>query len=218
MTLYTVITNRCDRLLDPVVVSAGWKYVCFTDDPKLKSGLWDVRLLNGDHNRHVKINGHKYLSGQTIYIDANILVLSNLNKLMETVNLVFTVPKHPARDCAYMEAAKVVDRHMADPVQVFYQMAKYANDGFPRNFGLGQNSILIRDFSNPKVKELNEYWYDEFVQGAPRDQLSLMYCLWKLNWVDYSIMQDASKYFRVLPHNSVGTIHTRLPRALRTKR
>ena len=42
--LYTFIFGDYDDLKTPSVSTEGGDYVCFTDNPRLRSEFWDVRL------------------------------------------------------------------------------------------------------------------------------------------------------------------------------
>src|SRR5215472_2364503 len=41
---YTFIFGDYDDLKAPSIITPGWDYICFTDDPTLRSDVWDVRL------------------------------------------------------------------------------------------------------------------------------------------------------------------------------
>ena len=42
---YTCITGKYDALIEPLVVTPGWKYVCFTDQTNFTSKVWEIRPL-----------------------------------------------------------------------------------------------------------------------------------------------------------------------------
>src|SRR2546422_511368 len=42
--VYTFIFGGYDDLKSPAIFTPGWDYICFTDDPTLRSDIWDVRL------------------------------------------------------------------------------------------------------------------------------------------------------------------------------
>jgi len=183
MICYTVITNQCDTLKDPLVVTPGWQYICFSDQP-IQSKVWEFRKIeNKEHaDREVKILGHKFLDGVTLYVDGNIRIVGDLNDFINEISSVWSMFVHNKRNCIYQEGERVVGRWFELREAVDQQMDRYHSEGFPEEYGLGQNNILLRDFSNSKVRKLNELWWGEFGKGVPRDQLSLMYCFWKMGW------------------------------------
>jgi len=183
---YTVITNEYDSLKEPVVVSDGWRYVCFTDNPALKSDVWEI-VPYTEHNRRVKILGHKYFNGVTVYVDASFRIKLSLDFLLHTVPTEFSIIKHPKRNCIYAELDELMRRGKVDVQTGTDQRERYKQDFFPVGNGLGANYILIRDFRLNKVREVCEMWWKEFQMGVQRDQVSLSYCLWKVGMVPYYI-------------------------------
>ena len=62
--VYTAILGSIyDDLKEPTVISPGWKYVCFTDQP-LQSNIWEIRPVPTTGNpqrqaRELKITAFK---------------------------------------------------------------------------------------------------------------------------------------------------------------
>src|SRR5690348_15280923 len=91
--IYTVITGSYDQLKEPIHPNPNWDFVCFTDDPSLKSDRWRVVLLDNPSglsvkklSRRPKILVHEYLPDYdlTLYIDASYRVTGNLDHFIET--------------------------------------------------------------------------------------------------------------------------------------
>ena len=53
------------------------------------------------------------------------------------------------------------------------------------NLGITENGILIRRHNNPKVVELMELWWQEYLHGCLRDQVSLMPCIYKCGFMPH---------------------------------
>ena len=47
--IYTFIIGNYDTLKTPGVMTPGWDYICLTDNPTLKSTIWDVRRSERGH-------------------------------------------------------------------------------------------------------------------------------------------------------------------------
>ena len=62
------------------------------------------------------------------------------------------------------------------------QIAAYKREGFPRHYGLYENSILIRKHKDEEVRRLMEAWWDEYMRYPTRDQLSLPYVIRKFGY------------------------------------
>jgi len=199
LVVYTVITNNYDRLKDPVKKAAGWNYICFSDKP-IQSKIWEWIPYHED-NRKVKILGHMYFDGVVLYVDGNIQIMGDLNKLLTEIPQRFSIRKHNKRNCIFAEAKELQRRGMVPEKILIPQLERYFNDGFPTEWGLGENGIILRDFSDTDVQEINEAWWDEYCGGVHRDQVALMYCFWKQQTVpDLIDCSVITKFFRKRKH------------------
>lgn len=188
---YTAITGEYDNLKDPVVVSNGWDYICFTNNPNIKSTIWKImpipteleKLGNIKSQRMIKICPHRYLPNydECIWIDGNITIQCNLNNFVKQYcDGAFHTVKHPDRNCIYSECNAIV-RHKKDTQAHANEIkAKLENEGFPHNFGLAETGLIYRK-NTPLVKQICEEWSDQMItNGTHRDQLTFNYVLWKL--------------------------------------
>lgn len=193
-TVYTVISNSYDTLKDPKIVSDGWEYICLSDQP-IESDVWQYRHLEC-HNREPKIMAHEYFDGLTLYVDGSISIHGDLNEFIAETPNWFSLWSHPHRGCTYEEAEAVIKLKGMSPTSVYNQVDRYAKEGFPYNFGLGANGIMLRNLSDPTVQAICDLWWTEWERGTKRDQLSLMYSFWKMGYepdlFNDSVMQ---KYF-----------------------
>ena len=211
--IYTCITGGYDKLLTYPYIQDDFDYVCFTDNPKLKSYMWDIRPLpketenldNVKKQRYVKINAHKVLPEYelSIWIDGNIDVKSNLDDYLNSVlkdDISLYIPKHPSRNCLYDEA-NACKRINKDKTEIIdKQINKYKKEGMPANYGLPQSGIIIRKHNNEDCIRLMETWWKELKENSKRDQLSFTYALWKNNdvkiiYLDSNIFN--SKWFHL---------------------
>ena len=193
VVVYTCITGNYDTLKEPILTEEGWDYICFTDNPSFTSHTWTIRTIpdelnnldNARKNKLIKVLAHVYLKEYdlSIYIDGNITINFQLDKLVRGIidaEHHTYLKKHPSRHCIY-EEAKVCERlHKDEPEIIHKQIERYHNEGFPKNFGMSENNILIRLHNDKYCAELMDAWASEIVNGSKRDQLSLFYCIWKL--------------------------------------
>jgi len=197
---YTVITNGYDSLKEPLVVTEGWSYVCFTDDPTLKSDVWEIVPFT-EHNRKVKILGHKYFDGVTVYVDGSFIIKMDLNILLCQIPSVFSIVKHPKRNCIYEELQYLSKQGIVNSNVAAEQCARYRHGDFPAGYGLGEHGIMIRDFGSKQVREVCQLWWEEFLTGVQRDQASLSYCFWKTRMSPYYIERGIrNKFFKKNKH------------------
>lgn len=190
--VYTCITGGYDAIIDPKVITKGFDYICFTDNMKMESNVWDIRPLPKEteglsqvkKQRYVKINAHLLLSDYdvSIWVDGNVTIKSNLNEFLSKFlrsDYSIYVPKHPARDCIYSESKAVVAMKKDTKENVSPQIERYKKEGFPKNYGLLQSNIMLRVHNNEDCIKFMEQWFEELKNGSHRDQLSFNYVAWK---------------------------------------
>lgn len=195
VVVYTCITGGYDNILEPTVVTPGVDYVCFTDNPNMKSKTWKFRPIPQElltyskvkQQRGVKILAHRYLPEYdiSIWVDGAVIVRGNINEYLKTldfINYCVFVPEHPARKCIYKEkdACVKIRKIKGDEIALAdKQMKRYKDEKFPENFGLVQTNVMIRSHNDQYSKELMEKWWTELKDYSHRDQLSFNYALWK---------------------------------------
>lgn len=211
--VYTALFGTYDDLNEPKKDYDGCDFICFTDQKHLKSDIWEIRLVDDLDlpsnmiNRKFKILPHLYLSEYeySMYVDSNIKIIANpkdlANKYLTLYD--FVLPKHFVRDCIYKEAIECININKTNYKETTNQIQHYKQQGFPKNYGLGENNILLRKHNNDAVKKLMNDWWTELNNYTKRDQLSLAYVHWKNNRFMQYMDESArgSSYFRIKLHN-----------------
>ena len=187
--VYTCITGTYDDLKEPAVMTPGWDYVCFTDNPKLKSSTWKIRRIepSGDPvraARRVKCLSHEYMKQYpfTVWVDGKLQIKCDLNDLMQRYHdsaVPMALFRHPDRSCIYQEAEACKTLRKDDPAVIDQHIARLRADGYPADNGLVETSLLIRNNWDGSVRQLCEAWWKEIQRGSRRDQLSFNYVAWK---------------------------------------
>jgi hypothetical protein len=187
-----------DDLKEPEAITPGVDFICFTNNPDLKSTRWKIEFIDRPENiklsRFFKIippSGYD----QTLYLDSSFKIKRDLTKLLSTKTEGIWLFKHPQRNCAYDEAKVVIDKKLDNLCTVSNQIKKYGQEGFPRETGLWRCGIVIRDSRNAKIQELNRLWMEEIKHGSWRDQISFPYVCWKTNVRPRPIMGTLSDYY-----------------------
>ncbi len=180
----------------------GVRYICFTDCPVLPSvEPWEFRPvhrveqvgrvpLGPNHglefacgidgprtSRLPKILPHLVLPADcdySIWHDGNFQMKASpsetVAKLLRTAD--WAAHKHPGRDCIYQEAEVLLSEKIGTAALVERQIDR-ARDvyGHPKHFGLWANGFIVRRH-NAATVALNERWWDLFISGCERDQIS----------------------------------------------
>lgn len=211
--IYTVITGGYDILRTPIVLSPGFDYICFTDDPQLQCEGWTMRVVEPTEDkcrqqRAIKIMPHKYLPeyDMTVYIDGSHQLTADVNVLIqEHFSGNWLLKIHPTRKCIYTEGQKCVQIGKDTKERVNHQLTEYLKQGMPAEYGLFETGIMIRD-NNPQVNEICEAWYAEVAAHSHRDQISLPYVLWKHGYQPQTIgARTIHRYFQIHNHASAAT-------------
>ncbi len=235
IVVYTCIIGDYDTLKPVCNRSSRIDYICFTDNPHIKSdGVWEIRRLPPDDlytdglskikkQRIVKILPHVYLKDYeiSIWIDGNIQITGNLIfeflNALDLNNHFMFVNRHPSRDCIYREEVDVLRRKKDLPENTNPQIRRYKEEGFPEHFGLAETNIIVRKHNDYRCKKLMFDWAKEIINGSHRDQLSFDYCRWKngmsqfIGWIEENLHYTSKTgCFRIYSHgqNPVKLIGT----------
>lgn len=179
--IYTVNFGDYDTV-KPIPEQKDIDCIYFTDNPDLQVQGWEMRYVKNasvKEQRRIKVLPHVYLKEYdlTIYVDASYKVTGDLNLMLSRLYKGGMLTKtHPKRKCFIEEGYKVIELNKDVPETVRPQIAKYINEGMPINYGMYELGIVIRDRS---AVEMCDIWAKEIEAHSHRDQLSIMYALWK---------------------------------------
>jgi len=190
----------------------GWDYICFTDNPNLKSDFWDMRYVEKPQNlsstkfaRNIKIEWYNWVGEYDINIwkDGHLAIKTDLNRFLELKeNHSMLIFRHWQRNCLYEEGKEVVRLRRADPIEVGIQLSRYSGAGYPVDNGLVETGVIIRD-NNDENRRFSELWWGEVSEYTERDQLSFNYVLWK-NPINLKIIDSQlrnNNMFQLKSHN-----------------
>ncbi len=196
IAIYTCITNGYDELSIPRIINPEIDYICFNDGSINVPQPWVNILINEDgmspkdSNRFLKLLPHKspILSKYdlTIYIDGSIEIQSDLNLLIEKVSASHHhtfIYKHSLRDCVYDECKECYFSNKISLTSCRKMVQFLKQQGVPQKLGLFECTILIRKNKTENCIRLMELWWGSYLNsfGVKRDQIALMYTLWKFN-------------------------------------
>jgi hypothetical protein len=136
--------------------------------------------------RYIKILPHLFFKNYelSIYFDATYIINGDLNELLlRTLNPSFDLYflQHPERNSIFEELSAVINLKKETEESVNKVKTRYIKENFPDNLGLTENCIIIRNHNKKNIIKLMEVWWNEIKNYSHRDQLSLVYAIWKLN-------------------------------------
>jgi len=196
IAVYTCITGNYDSLKEPMYINQNIDYYVFTDMKIPAESAWkkiDIKnnhelkdLSNADINRYIKICAHKFLPQYeySIYVDGCIQIVADMKPIIEYMgNCVLGVHYHSLRNCIYKEANGIIYAGRAGKSEVKSQIRKYREEGYPKENGLYENTIIVRKHNDIKcIKLMNEWWKEYSCTLSKRDQISLPYIIWKIEF------------------------------------
>lgn len=209
MTIYTVIIGKYDFLKDPLVVTPGWDYICFTDQD-ITSEKWKVIRLDAKGNertlsKEIKLKPWLYIDDpNTIYIDGSFYINCNLNewwKRHKTGRI--SLMQHPWRNCPYDEIREVLKTGKDDPQTLKLAKKMLQDAGVLPNSGQAASGIIMRD-NSPDTIKFCESWMEFYLQMGKRDQISWAMVNNMMPKVCFRFQYDYRRQFSFMhvPHNN----------------
>lgn len=196
IVVYTCITGNYDEAVEPLYYNNNVDYVIYTNCTNIKLKEWqkrdipeNIQKINDNVliNRYAKMHPKELFEDYdyAIYIDGNIRTISDVSSFINSINekTGLAIHKHYARNSIYQEAeaCKLYKKGSIDKLD--RQIQKYKEEGFPDEYGLLECNVIVSDLKNQNATTILNKWWDEFLASeSRRDQISLPYSLWKLNF------------------------------------
>ena len=210
--VYTANFNNYDQIQYPVV-DEGFEYLYFTDISVQSKRLWNFHFVNWKKiNSDPKRATSYYKVGMndlpdhdiSVWIDSSMKFLKPLKPLIKKFvksKVDMMACKHRWRNCVYEESQAVLNRKLDNREIIENQMKLYQSLGYPKNNGLIEGGFLIRK-NNSKIQNFSKVWYNEYLKGSKRDQLSLNFSLSEsnilFNYFPFKIHNNP--YFKLKKH------------------
>lgn len=235
LIVYTCITNNYDWLSPPLIKDRNIEFICFAD-ARIKVKGWQVFPIAEDIrneppnivNRRYKMFPSNYLPSHdwSLYVDGNIQLIGNPWDLVRMVadsgSDIGTLP-HLNRYKTIKDESSGIKRkrkiHRSNFGKLDEQTNRYTRDGLPRNAIVHACGVIIRPRreSGDLLNCCMNIWWDEYINGVRRDQISFPYALWasKANALRLPFsVAESNNYFRLVSHKknkwtAVGYIESR---------
>ncbi|MFC5729273.1 MULTISPECIES: glycosyltransferase domain-containing protein [Nocardioides] len=187
--VYTALTGNYELLPEqPVAKASDVAFICFTDDPELRSDSWDVRvvptLLDLDpvrSARALKIGGHPDLAeyDETLWIDARVLLKEDPAVILDTWldGTDLALPRHSYRKDVVTEFEEVLLAGMDDSSRLYEQLTHYsaaAPELLERP--VPWTGMIARRHTQAVDRAMQE-WLVHVLRYSRRDQLSFVHAV-----------------------------------------
>jgi hypothetical protein len=187
IAVYTAFTGDYDTLKDPDFIDENCDYICFCDNPNIRSSVWRIILMEDsilDNNRKAKqykVFPHKYLSEYkySLWVDGTFRIKFSVREYIRRyVKNSMLIVIHSERNDILDEFEVSLFQKRYPRVIMEEQVNKYLDEGFPRNYGLGAMGFIFRQHIE-EISQVMDDWWDEIIKYSYQDQLSFPYVCWK---------------------------------------
>lgn len=191
IAIYTAIYGSYDCIYEPKSMPDNCDFYIFTDS-NVNSKRWNIVNYDFNHkkftdiekNRFIKMHPHLLFPeySYSIYVDGNIEICTDFTEFIDDMNIYgLKLHKHFKRNCVYLEIEECKNQHKCPITELEDYKDYLEKNGMPKNYGLLEAPIIVREHNNGKCINLMNQWWNEFINNVHRDQLSLIYILWKNN-------------------------------------
>tara|TARA_R110001599_G_scaffold255567_1_gene455740 strand:- start:315 stop:1742 length:1428 start_codon:yes stop_codon:yes gene_type:complete len=196
--VYTFIVGGYDNLKQPNIITTDWDYICVTDNPNLKSDIWQIIQIDNIDKQlepakrramSLMIGHRKYLPKHydvVVTIGGQCVINIDLNELLVKYGYDDSYDaclcEHPNRSCVYDEANTIVQVQRDTPERVDKHIEMYIDLGYPKNNGLYTSGMMIINNNSENIHKYYDQWLSDY-QSFPsvRDQMTMNYSEWKLH-------------------------------------
>lgn len=178
-TVLTAIIGGHDALRE-APRSSKTRFICYTDDPGLKSRSWQIRLLSDPERnprklaRRIKALAHEYVPDDDVilWVDARFQITCDPTPLIARAltGTDIALHTHPSRTTVSAEGEECRRLGLSDPRAIAAQVRSVIRRG--ANSPLYATGILARRMI-PRVKKFGRHWWREIEARTLRDQLSI---------------------------------------------
>lgn len=171
--------------------------VVFTDHADLATPGVTFRQAEGEGDagrlsRLAKLRPHLFFGDQdwVIYIDNGAKLSLPPAEIVARIEALYPggapagryLFSHKRRVCAYREARLCMRQGKIPRADYRRQVAHYQAAGFPEDWGLFVNTVMIQKMGDPATDAFNDAWYDHYMAFSRRDQVSLPFMLWQTGY------------------------------------
>lgn len=179
--VYTAIYGGYDKVWEPKSKLSEWDYKLYTDDPNLKSNIWEViyyPLLHLDRakaSKFIKIEHSMQNYDNILWIDGCVEIKGNLNEFLSKLPKGdIVVGKHPINHTLEAELKACINMKKDDIELMKSQVKSY---GKLKPHETPQNTIILRR----KNIDATVIWWTEVKNKSKRDQLSFAWAMQQCN-------------------------------------
>jgi glycosyltransferase involved in cell wall biosynthesis len=191
------------KLLEINFDRTKYDFICFTNNKKLRSKTWDLRIVepimsnnNAKSSYYYKWCLHKVLDHDLydycVWVDSSVWEFNvikfeeYLDKFIKMEDCSLYIEKHPSRNTLRDELEANRRLTKDDDSKMVNQVNRYFKEGFrdDRDCIMVETGFSFRRFKDPDLIKMSELLWEEMMpeNSTKRDQLLFDYCVWKTNF------------------------------------
>ena len=184
MIVYTAVIGKPEKLYPPAN-PGHHRFICFTDQPQVKSPGWDILKVSNPvgtgrlQARRLKTHPEDLFPKEleSVWIDANMQLLANPDEIIrkargnELVGLV-----HPKNDDLLQEADQINASLKIPREDLGAQIQRFQAQGFELPNYVTSTGFLYRRHT-PAMRMFHSIWWNEILVCV-RDQMSVDFAAW----------------------------------------
>ena len=199
--IYTVVIGEYDELHEPFYTNDNYDFILITDNDSMvnQNSAWKVLSLDNiegipkglnsvQMNRWLKMNPSVFFSEYevSIYIDGSVNIVTDMMPIILEFyesKSVIGMHLHSRREKILTEIRMLFycgKINSNDKKRAVMQYQRYRRNGFDDSILLLEATIIIRRHNDRLCKDLMHAWWNEFINGVQRDQISLPYVIWSM--------------------------------------
>lgn len=199
VAVYTAVFGNYDSIKEPLYISDNCDYYAITDQNIPDKSAWvkytikdeGFEQLDNYHKaKYCKLHPHELFPQYeySIWIDGNVRIVADVIPLIDRMSKETTMAtfQNPYHRCIYTESRFLIYHNAANLDVLHTQVSMYQKEGFPKNFGMREFTIIVRKHNDRDLIDLMEKWWTQVNKYTMRDQISLPYLLWSRGYtIDY---------------------------------
>jgi hypothetical protein len=187
--VYTALFGRHERLVEqPLAMTTEVDFLCFTDDPELRSETWELRLVEPllaldpvRSARAVKLVGHAELAAydEVLWVDARVRLDGPPDELLDSwlADADLAAPRHSFRTDVVSEFEAVLEGGLDDFSRIYEQLTHYSVTAPELLRAQVPWTGMLARRPSEEMDAAMRTWLVHALRYSRRDQLSFVHCM-----------------------------------------
>ncbi len=214
--LISALYGNYDTFRDPTPQQGDVQYVCLTDNPDLKSDVWEMVYWPKPHQKPLlAAKAPKMLPAwhcealASVWVDMSVQVLSStfVSEAVECARDGVATWPHPWNPDLASEAVESARQVRYEGQRLFDQVERFFDQGLPTGASVRHTAVVARAH-NEMTERMGLLWDAEFEWSAA-DQIGFVWACWQSKTPTYDLPLDYAHLmgFRTPPRGDQWVSH-----------